>query len=153
MSGQTIAFVGVVYRVAVVGDRIAHAGAHRDDGESGDANGVAEPAFVQQHRVEVVEHLGGNAGGPLQHAAQIDGGIPVQERREGDVTVVFDVAAERKTKRGGRGASGEEAASSRTMRVICSTTACGAVFDTISVMSLPMGWHTAFTSDTVMAPS
>ena len=106
MSGQTIAFVGVVYWVAVVGDRIAHAGAHRDDGESGNANGVAEPAFVQQHRVEVVEHLGGNAGVPLQHAAQVNAGIPVQERREGDVTVVLDVAAERKTKRGGRGGVG-----------------------------------------------
>ena len=106
MAGQTIAFVRIVDRIATVGERISHARAHRDDGEPGDADRVAEPAFVQQDRIEVVERARGDAGRLLYERAQIHDRIPIQERRECDKTVVVDMPAEREADRGRRRRAG-----------------------------------------------
>ena len=94
MSGQTVCLVGVVDRRAVEGQRIADAGPDGENREVVIPHAAAEPAGVDEQRVDVVVQARGQPGRLLDECGERYPPFPVQERREGYDGVVDDMAAD-----------------------------------------------------------
>ena len=91
---QSVAFIGIVDRLAVHGERVADADADRHHGETVQSDARAEHARVHRQRIDIVVNAGRQAGRLANHRRKFHRLRPVQERCERRHRIVRDMSAQ-----------------------------------------------------------
>ena len=91
---QSVAFIGIVDRLAVHGERVAYADADRHHGETVQSDARAEQACVHRQRIDIVVNAGRQAGRLANHRRKFHRLRPVQERCERRHRIVRDMSAQ-----------------------------------------------------------